>query len=270
MKRLIFSLLYEDGHFVLSRNFRRQKVGDLTWLFKNYNLTEVSFGIDEIIIIDVSKKKNPKNFCKIVEKISSKIFIPITVGGGINSIQNIKNLQSSGADKILLNKLLYTNQNLWKNIVNIYGKQFVVACVDYRIINKKVKIVYDNNLKISKFNLPETIRQIQRIGAGEIILQSVDNDGTGKGLFIEILNFTQNLQLICPLILKGGIGKFEHIYQGLKLKEVDAVCTANLFNFIGDTFLKIKKTLLKKKINVIDWNNVNLNAYKNVFKKNND
>jgi cyclase len=267
MKRLIFSLLYEDGYFVLSRNFRRQKIGNLTWLFKNYNLIDVSFGIDEIILIDVSRKKNLDDFCKIVEKISSKIFIPITVGGGIYSIENIKKLQLAGADKILLNNLFHSNQELWKNIVNIYGSQFVVACVDYKIINGKVKIFYENASKISKFNLKEIVDKIQNLGAGEIIFQSIDNDGTGKGLCLEILSFTKNIKLLCPLILKGGIGKFDHIFEGLKLKKVDAVCTANLLNFIGDTFLKVKKSLIKKKINVIDWCDINLNEYRNIFKK---
>ena len=266
MKRLIFSLLYEDGYFVLSRNFRTQKIGDLTWLFKNYNLIDVSFGIDEIIIIDVSKNKNLDEFCKIVEKISSRIFIPITVGGGIYSIENIKKLQLAGADKILLNNLFNSNQDLWRNISNVYGSQFVVACIDYKIINGEVKIFYEKASKISKFNLTETITKIQHLGTGEIILQSIDYDGTGKGLCMEILEFTKNIRLMCPLIMKGGIGKFDHIFEGLKIKKVDAVCTANLLNFIGDTFLKVKKSLIKKNINVIDWCDINLNEYRDIFK----
>jgi cyclase len=270
MKRLIFSILYDDGYFILSRNFRKQKVGELNWLFRNYNLVDVSFGIDEIIILDVSKKKNFPSFCKIVEKISAKVFIPVTAGGGIKSLDNVKALQSSGADKILLNKLFYCNPKLCKNIADIYGKQFVVGCIDYKIINKQIKILYDKGLLTSQLNLTQAINRMQNIGIGEIILQSIDKDGTGEGLDIGVLRYIKNIKLTCPLILKGGIGKSEHIYAGLKLNNVDAVCTANLFNFIGDSFLRVKNFLLKKNIDVINWGNINLKEYNNIFKNNND
>ena len=146
MKRLIFSLLYEDGYFVLSRNFNRQKVGDINWLLKNYNFESISTGIDELIIIDISKKINKEKFINNVKQINKKIFIPITLGGSITSLNDIDYYLKNGADKILLNNVFFEDVKLPRDIATKFGKQFVVGCIDYKLIDNKVKI-YKNRAK---------------------------------------------------------------------------------------------------------------------------
>jgi cyclase len=265
MKRIIFSLLYDEGQFVLSRNFRKQKVGDINWLLNNYNFSDVSLNIDEIIIIDVSFKKNINKFCNIIKIISKQIFIPITVGGGIKNIDDAKNYLDAGADKILINKLFHINPDECKKIAINFGKQFIVACIDYRIINNEIKILYDHGTKLSETSFNNFIKKINKIGFGEIILQSIDRDGTGVGLDLSILKKIKKNNNY-PVILQGGIGLPAHILSGLR-KNVDAVCTANLFNFIHNTFSDTRNLLIENKINIVEWNNANINEYNNKFRK---
>ena len=139
MNRLIFTLLYKDGHFILSRNFRNQKVGKLSWVLQNYNLEEVTNYIDELIIIDISKNKNKSKFYKTIEEISKKTFIPLVIGGGISSLKDVEDVLNVGADKILINSLFYNNPQICKEISKKYGKQFLVAAIDYSY-DKKFKL----------------------------------------------------------------------------------------------------------------------------------
>lgn len=265
MKRIIFSLLYDEGQFVLSRNFRKQKVGDINWLLNNYNFSEVSLSIDEIIIIDTSFKKNINKFCNVIKIISKKIFIPITVGGGIKNIDDAKKYLNAGADRILINKLFHINPDVCKKIAINFGKQFIVVCIDYRIINNEIKIVYDHGTKLSGLSLNNFIKKINKIGFGEIIFQSIDRDGTGIGLDLSILKKIKRNNNY-PIILQGGIGLPAHILFGLR-KNVDGVCTANLFNFINNTFSETRNLLIKNRINIVEWNNANINEYNNKFLK---
>jgi cyclase len=103
-KRIIFTLLYDSGNFMLSRNFRLQQVGNLTWLQRNYNFSHIAFFIDELIILDVSRgERNTDNFCETLKKLTSDCFVPIAAGGGVRSIDYARRLLRSGADKIVIN-----------------------------------------------------------------------------------------------------------------------------------------------------------------------
>ena len=113
MKRLIFSLLYCDGNFMLSRNFRLQKVGSIDWVFKNYDIENITNYIDELMLINLSREKNSnKLFLNNLKKLSKKTFIPITVGGKIESEKDVENLLDSGADKVLINTLFFKNPKM--------------------------------------------------------------------------------------------------------------------------------------------------------------
>jgi cyclase len=268
LKRLIFSLLYDDGDFVFSRNFKRQKVGDINWIFENYDLENVALGLDELIIIDISKKKNKIEFTDIVKKISKKIFIPITVGGGIYNEKDVDNYLKSGADKILLNNLFYKDKNFFQKISKTFGKQFIVGCIDYKKINNKYIIFKnDGNEECKNINLIQQIRNLHTAGVGEIVLQSIDLDGTGMGMDLEIIEVLKKINISSPIILKGGIGKPEHIVTVMSKKDVEAVCTANLFNFIGDSFIYTRELLIQNKINVANWGVSEMKLLKNKYEK---
>ena len=114
-KRLIFTLLFSEKNFYISRNFNLQKVGDIKWLYSNYNFDNISRFIDELIIIDVSReKRNIDRLCDCVKVLSKKCFLPLSVGGGINNIEKAKKLFKSGADKIVVNTGLFYNQEFYQ------------------------------------------------------------------------------------------------------------------------------------------------------------
>ena len=126
-QRIIFILLYNDGFFCQSRNFNLQKVGDVDWLLYNYNFDNISYFIDEIIIVDISReKKNKTKFLKNINKLIKKCFIPVTLGGGIKIFEHAEELLSSGADKILLSTSIFENNSIIDKISDNYGQQSIV------------------------------------------------------------------------------------------------------------------------------------------------
>ena len=130
-KRLIFTLLYNQGQFVLSRNFRLQNVGDINWLQKNYDFSKISFSIDELIILDVSRgDRDPDKFSNVLATLSQGCFVPIAAGGGIACLEDARRLLRAGADKVVLNSPLYEHAELVESVAREFGQQCVVASVD--------------------------------------------------------------------------------------------------------------------------------------------
>jgi cyclase len=252
-KRIIFTLIYENGFFNQSRNFRLQKVGNLTWLERNYKFKDIAFSLDELIVLNASKKdKGIKSFANILSKLVNDVFIPISAGGGIRSIEDAKLLFDSGADKIVLNTILFTNSDLVKGLVSIYGSQSIIASVDYKIIDNTHKVYIENGTKELGIDLLQYIKHIQDLEIGEIYLNSIDKDGTGFGYdFKTIEKLSTNIKV--PLIIAGGAGNEVHLKKGLELDFVNAVATANLFNFIGDGLPKARQNILNEGVNIAKW-----------------
>jgi cyclase len=252
-KRIIFTLIYENGFFNQSRNFRLQKVGNLTWLERNYKFKDIAFSLDELIVLNASKKdKDIKTFANILSKLVDDVFIPISAGGGIRSIEDAKLLFDSGADKIVLNTILFTSLDLVKELVSIYGSQSILASVDYKIINNNYKVYIENGTKELDIDLLEYIKHIQDLEIGEIYLNSIDKDGTGFGYDFETIE-KLSTDIKVPLIIAGGAGNEEHLKKGLELNFVNAVATANLFNFIGNGLPHARMKIIKKNINITNW-----------------
>lgn len=252
-KRIIFSLIYSDGFFNQSRNFRLQKVGNLRWLEKNYKFQDVSRSLDELIVINASKvDKNIEKFAITLETLVDSIFIPITAGGGIRCLSHAKVLFDSGADKILLNTTLHTDKQLVRDLVDKYGSQSIVASIDYKIISNEPRVYIEDGSKELDINLKDYLEDILRLNVGEIYFNSIDQDGTGFGYDLDtFLGLKNNINI--PIILAGGAGNEKHLSSGLELDSVDAVATANLFNFIGDGIPKARQALLDKGINIACW-----------------
>lgn len=254
MRRLIFTLLYDRGSFMLSRNFRLQKVGTIDWLFENYDFATVSRGLDELMVLDVSKgEKNPKDFAEKVSHIAGKCFIPMTVGGGITSTEIAKIYMRSGADKLLLNSCFAINPRLCCSLAELYGRQCIVAGIDYQKTHAELRVVkVQNGTREISQSLSKWVEFVQENGAGEILFQSIERDGTGMGLDLSVIDSLDRLPEI-PCILMGGVGKAGHIVEGLSYPYVDAVATANLFNFIGSSFLQVREFILKSDVKVAQW-----------------
>jgi len=253
-KRLIFTLLYNSGNFMLSRNFRLQKVGDFSWLNKHYNFEKIAFSIDELIILDVTREgRNINDFSKAIKEVIKNVFVPVAVGGGIRTLDDAKLLLDSGADKIVLNSSLSNDKELIKTLVKSYGSQFIVGAVDY-LIENNIKNVYIENgtLKIEQ-NLEKYLEDVEQLSIGEIYLNSIQKDGTGQGFDISLISDLLD-QIKIPVIIAGGAGNHLHLIDGLKREDVDAVATANLFNFLGDGLPQARKQILEEKINIAKWN----------------
>jgi cyclase len=253
-KRIIFSLIYSDGFFMQSRNFRLQKVGNLNWLEKNYKFSEISTAIDELIILNASREKN--NIIEFSQNISGlvkNVFIPIAAGGGIRTFSDAVLLFKSGADKIIINSLLYDNPAIVKEIIKTYGSQSVLASVDCKYIENTYSVYINNGFKKLDTNLNDYVQYIQNLGVGEIYLNSIDKDGTGFGYDKNLIE-TVSENITIPLIIAGGAGNAIHFSEGLKFNNVSGVATANLFNFIGDGLPNARKKLIHESFNLADWN----------------
>ena len=252
-KRVIFTLLYDDGSFMLSRNFRLQKVGDIQWLKKNYNFSKLSFSIDELVLLDVSRKnRDIERFLDHVRALSELCFIPISAGGGICDVEYAHKLINNGADKIVINSLFGDSIEIINNIVAELGSQCVIASIDVKKVNDEFKVYTQNGTLLQSFSLQEWFNKLAEVPVGEVYLNSIDRDGTGQGYQKELIeHIPDEFQL--PIIIAGGAGKYQHFMEGLEEKKVDAVATANLFNFIGNSLEDSRIALLEEGFNLAKW-----------------
>lgn len=251
--RVIFSLIYASGSFNQSRNFRLQRVGDVDWLKTNYKFQKISFSLDELLVLNASRNdKNIAEFGAVVTRLVRNVFIPIAAGGGIRNMQDVELLFNSGADKVVLNSCLHDNPSLVKEIVQRYGSQSVIASIDYRLLDGHARVyIHDGSFEINE-SMSNYLSHIGELGVGEILLNSIDKDGTGFGYDIASIKKYSN-EINVPLIIMGGAGNENHLNAGLGIEGVSAVATANLFNFIGDGLPEARKFMLKEGANLAKW-----------------
>ncbi len=265
MKRMIFALLYRDGTYVLSRNFRLQRIGDISWVLNNYGILDVSQGIDELMILDVSKGSETRDqFRHEVAILAEECFVPITVGGGVSTVEEADRLFSYGADKILVNTTLARNPQLVVDLATKFGNQAVVASVD---VSSDVTHVPEprRGLVVDRAEYGERVRAAVALGVGEVCIQSVDRDGTGSGLDLGLAREAGADVVPIPLILMGGVGRAEHFLEGLQTPGVDAVVTANLLNFLGDALVRSRQTVIEAGIEIPAWSSAALRHLRNAF-----
>jgi cyclase len=244
-KRLIFTLLYSQGQFMLSRNFRLQKVGDLEWLQTNYNFSHISFSIDELIVLNVARgERDTEAFCAVLKALAEGCFVPIAAGGGVRTVEHARTLLRSGADKVVVNTPLYENNDFIRELASEFGQQCVVASMD-------IKRASDGSYQAwaecgSKFLMGSAAHWIEEVAdnaVGEIYLNSIDRDGTGQGYDLQLLDQLPP-GMPKPVILAGGVGNAIHLAEGLADPRVDAVATAHLFNFVGDGLKQARHSLI--------------------------
>ena len=253
-KRLIFTLLYSRGHFMLSRNFRLQKVGDFNWLQKNYNFAHIAYSIDELVVLNVDRDGSyQKEFCDVLKSLARGCFAPIAAGGGVRTIEDARALLRSGADKIVLNSPIYESPELVRGIAAEFGQQCIVGSVDVKRSESKGYAVFSGCGAVElDGNLSTWIDRISTEPVGEIYLNSIDRDGTGQGYDFGILD-SLSREISVPVIFAGGVGNAAHLAAGLADSRVDAVATANLFNFVGDGLKQARRALIEGGVNLPLW-----------------
>jgi len=250
-KRLVFTLLYEKGSFVLSRNFRTQKIGDVRWLGSHYNFEKTARFIDELILINVSSDRSfDQHFRETLSEVVSGVFVPVSAGGGIRTIDDATSLFKSGADKILVNSAIFEAPDLVSALSQRFGQQAVVGSVDVRRNGDDFQVYTERATKVQPADrLGELVTQGH---LGELYLNSIDQDGTGQGMDPGIAGVLNNPFQV-PLILAGGAGKPEHLLSAITLPYVQAVATANLLNFVGDGLRKTRESIVNAGVELAQW-----------------
>jgi cyclase len=252
-KRLIFALFYNQGNFMQSRNFRLQRVGDINWLKRNFEFQKISFSLDELIVLNTTRGvKDLVEFADVVKKLVEDVFIPVAAGGGIRSLDDADKLFNNGADKIILNSALYESPELINQIAEKYGSQSIVASIDYRNIEGNPRVFINDGVRLIDMHLDEYLIEVLARPVGEILLNSIDRDGTGFGFDLNTINSVIH-SIDIPLILMGGAGNELHLHEGIELENISAVASGNLFNFIGNGLPNARKYLLEQGCNLSSW-----------------
>lgn len=247
-KRLIFTLYFDSGSFYLSRNFRLQRVGDVRWLMDKFRFKSIGKFIDEIVILNVTRSPqlgafNDESFGDALAYLMRETFVPLTIGGALRSLDDVKRCLQLGADKVLFNTPIVTHTDLVRECVALLGAQAVIAEIDVSREGGSY-ISRLSNAQEPGLPLAEHLRRAVYLGVGEVMVNSIEQDGTGTGFDMELVR--QCIGLPVPLIVAGGAGKPEHFANILELPGVDAAATGNLFNFIGKGFERVRTHLLEQ------------------------
>lgn len=253
-KRILFTLLYDGGSFVLSRNFRLQKVGAIDWLQENYNFSQISYYIDELVVLDVTRSgRDILRFGEVLKSLAKGCFAPIAAGGGIAELGDAQHLLRAGADKIVVNSALFHDALFVKNLAHKFGQQCVVGSIDVKQNAQGSYSVFTNNgERLICGDVSELITQMPLDSVGEIYLNSINRDGTGQGYDHGLLELVP-AGFGLPIILAGGAGHSEHMLSGLLNSRVDAVASAHLFNFVGDGLKNARAKVIENGVHLADW-----------------
>ena len=247
-KRIIPCLDINNGRVVKGINFvDLVDAGDPAEQAKIYN----DSGADEICFLDITASHEDRNIIlEVVKKTTKNCFVPLTVGGGVRSIEDISNLLFAGADKVSINTAAVVNENLIKEAAEKFGSQCIVVAADVKKVNNnKWDIFTHGGRKATGKNVLNFVKKMEKLGAGEILLTSMDRDGTKRGYDLDLTKKVANLVNI-PVIASGGVGNLEHLYQGFKIGKASAVLAASIFHFGEFSIQDAKKYLDSKGIPV--------------------
>jgi len=247
-KRIIPCLDIKNGRVVKGINFvNLVDAGDPAEQAKIYN----DNGADEICFLDITASHENRNILlEVVKKTTEKCFVPLTVGGGVRTIEDINKLLNAGADKVSINTAAVTNNNLIKEAAEKFGSQCIVLAIDAKKINNdKWEIFTHGGRKPTGQDVMEFVAKMESLGAGEILLTSMDRDGTKQGYDLDLTKRVSELVKV-PVIASGGVGNLEHLHQGIKIGKASAVLAASIFHFGEYTILEAKQYLDSKGITV--------------------
>ena len=245
--RIIPCLDVKDGRVVKGINFLNLiDAGDPVEQAKHYS----DNGADEICFLDISASlENRNTMVSVVEKTANEVFIPLTVGGGISSIENIKALLKAGADKVSINSAAIKNPNIIKEASEYFGNQCIVVAVDAKKHDNDWFVYSHGGTNKTDLHALSWIEKVQKLGAGEILLTSMDKDGTKSGFDNELLSKVSEFLKI-PIIASGGVGSLDHFYEGVVKGKADALLAASVFHFNEISIKEVKKYLKDKNINI--------------------
>lgn len=246
-KRIIPCLDVKDGRTVKGVNFvNLQDAGDPVELAWQYSRE----GADELVFLDISAThEKRKTTLELVKAVAREVNIPFTIGGGISELADAEALLLAGADKISVNSAAVRNPQLIRQLSDAFGKQFVVVAIDTRF-SEGSNFVYLNGGRVkTEIETFQWVKQAEESGAGEILLTSMDFDGTKGGFDCELLAQI-NRQINIPIIASGGAGKIEHFVDVFQTSNVDAALAASVFHYGEINIGELKDVLQKNNINI--------------------
>jgi len=246
-KRIIPCLDVDKGRVVKGVNFVNIKdAGDPVELAKFYN----SEGADELVFLDITAScENRETMLNVVREVAKQVFIPFTVGGGIRSIKDIRNILLAGADKISLNTSAVNNPELITKASNTFGSQCIVLAIDAKKEKDRWKVFTNGGRTATDLDAISWAKKATEKGAGEILLTSMDKDGTKNGYDIELTKQISKAVSV-PVIASGGAGKIEDFLEVFKKGKADAALVASLFHFGQLKIAEVKDYLKKSNIPV--------------------
>ena len=245
-KRIIPCLDVKDGQTVKGVNFENLKyAGDCIELAKKYS----DSGADELVFLDITAtNEKRKTVVELVDKVGKNIFIPFTVGGGISDIDDIRCILKYGADKVSINSSAVKNPGLISDCAEYFGSQCIVCAIDAKRVNGDYYVFINAGKVNSGLKLLDWAKTVEIKGAGEILLTSMDYDGTKTGFDIDMLNLVSNAVNI-PVIASGGAGpKINHFVDVFKKTNVDAALAASIFHYDLLSIYDLKEGLKKEGI----------------------
>jgi cyclase len=242
-KRIIPCLDVDKGRVVKGTNFVDIiDAGDPVEIAQKYD----NEGADEITFLDITASHEGRNnILSVVERVADEVFIPLTVGGGVKKFDDVRNLLSVGADKVTINTAAVNDPNIINNVTDKIGRQCIVIAVDVKKIDDDYIVFTHGGRTQTNLKAFDWCLDCQRRGAGEILLTSMDKDGTKDGFDIEILRKISN-NVNIPVIASGGAGNLDHLYQAIVKGNADAVLAASIFHF-GEYTISQAKEYLKAK-----------------------
>ena len=249
-KRIIPCLDVDKGRVVKGVNFLNiRDAGDPVEIAKRYDKE----GADEITMLDITASHETRDTTyKTVESIASQVFMPLTVGGGVRTLKDIKKLLRSGADKVSINTSAVENPDFVKEAADKFGSQCIVVAVDAKSSNmdgESWEVVTYGGRNRTGIDVLEWTQQITDYGAGEILLTSMDRDGTKAGFDNSLVSKVSS-GISIPVIASGGVGNLDHLIDGIKIGGAEAVLAASIFHFSEFSIKEAKEAMRASGINI--------------------
>ena len=250
-KRIIPCLDVTAGRVVKGVNFvGLRDAGDPVEVAKRYD----DQGADELTFLDITASSDERGLIlDIVEAVASQVFIPLTVGGGVRSVEDVRRLLNAGADKVSINTAAVLNPQLVADAAGRYGSQRIVVAVDAKRVPGASPLRWEvfthGGRRATGIDAVDWGRRMQALGAGEVLLTSMDRDGTRQGFDLELTRaFSDALDV--PVIASGGVGSLQHLAEGVLAGRADAVLAASIFHYGEYTVREAKEHMAKQGIEV--------------------
>jgi cyclase len=247
-KRIIPCLDVTAGRVVKGVSFvELRDAGDPVEIARRYD----EQGADELTFLDITASSDDRGILfRIIEQVAEQVFIPLTVGGGVREVQDVRNLLNAGADKVSINTSAVLNPQLVAESAARYGSQCIVVAIDAKQVKPgRWEVFTHGGRKSTGMDAIEWAKKLQGLGAGEILLTSMDRDGQKIGFDLKLTRaVTDALEI--PVIASGGVGNLQHLVDGVKLGGADAVLAASIFHYGEYTVLQAKKFMAEHGIEV--------------------